>query len=169
MKRTSDWNHQLQDINKTTSSHERWCAITLRLELWVLKIMFETDTKVEAGSNDPKPTCEGPVKQQSTPANRDYHISWQSAVDLCGFPASGQFEADELMLITTTNPQRQPDIIQLLLFQIAGDVHLNLVKTLAICSNNQFCFNMMPLTCRVHNQSLYYVYIFSFTSILSQY
>ena len=52
-------------------------------------------------------------------------LSWQYVVHLCGFSVSGQLEAAELILLSTTKPLRQPDRTQLLLLQMAGDVHPN--------------------------------------------
>ena len=61
-----------------------------------------------------------------SPANRDQLLSWQSAVRLSGFSASGQFAAAELILISTTKPlRRRPDRTQLLLLLMAGDIHPN--------------------------------------------
>ena len=46
----------------------------------------------------------GTVRQQTTP------VSWQSAVHLCRFFASGQFAVAELILNSTTKPpRRRPD------------------------------------------------------------
>ena len=60
------------------------------------------------------------------PANRDHHISQQSAVYLSVFSASGHFAATELLLITTTKPlRRRPDQTLLLLLQMSGNVHPN--------------------------------------------
>ena len=53
-------------------------------------------------------------------------LSWQYAVSLSGFPASGQFAAAELFLNSTTKPLRQrPDRTQLMLLLMAGDIYPN--------------------------------------------
>ena len=53
-------------------------------------------------------------------------LSWQSAVRLSGFSASGQFAAAELSLNSTTKPLRRwSDLTQLLILLMAGDIHPN--------------------------------------------
>ena len=62
----------------------------------------------------------GTLKRQTTPANRD-HLYPDSLLS-----TSGQFEAAELILISVTKLLiRRSDQTQLLLFQMAGDVHTN--------------------------------------------
>ena len=68
---------------------------------------------VNLGSNDlslHEVELSGNCLQLQMPANRDQHLSWQSAVHFNGFSASGQFDAAELIRYMITKPQRrQPD------------------------------------------------------------
>ena len=76
-----------------------------------------------------------------SPANRDQPLSWQSAVYLSGFSASGQFAAAELTLLMTTKPlRRRLDRTLFVLIQRSDDVQPNLVPATkypwSVCAHN---------------------------------